>query len=495
MNKQCLFIGIDGGDWQILDLLIEKGYLSNLAKLKQKGVAGQLNSTIPELTAPAWSSFLTGVNPGKHGIFFWQTPWREEQKRELLTNKNIQTPQLPQILSEADIKVGLLNVPFSYPVKKVNGYQVAGMLTPVLDKRSVYPKSILADLEKLNYRIGSSLSQTENKKELLKFFNQLKREIQIRVDTFLRLNEKFQPQFKGIVFVGIDRVNHLIYRLLYNWAKNEKKDPENELVKKGLKVYQTVDQAIGKLVKEYPKSFTVIVSDHGFRAINKKVNFNRLLVQKGWIKPKLQTKIIYQLYRLFPKKLLSRNLRFKVREFFNFAEPGGKDNDYNYIRGHLLKDRKRAKVIDITESKLIPGKTSEQGIYLLDGTIKNEVIAFLEQLKDPQTDEFIVEKVEGRDNIYWGEAVKRAPDIVFRTQDKYYQYSPLLLNQPLISNCTSFLGGKHRYKGIFLVKPIQNTKKDNYKTRGEANIWDVLPTILNYFNIKKPDYMDGKELL
>jgi len=66
---KLVIIGIDGGTYSIIDPLIEKGALPNLRRLIKSGVKGILKSTYPPLTAPAWVSFMTGENPGKHGFF------------------------------------------------------------------------------------------------------------------------------------------------------------------------------------------------------------------------------------------------------------------------------------------------------------------------------------------------------------------------------------------------------------------------------------------
>src|SRR5437764_15289379 len=69
MSKRLLVIGLDGASFNVLDPLIDKGYLPNLARLIADGVRAPLETTFPPITAVAWSSFMTGKNPGKHGIF------------------------------------------------------------------------------------------------------------------------------------------------------------------------------------------------------------------------------------------------------------------------------------------------------------------------------------------------------------------------------------------------------------------------------------------
>ena len=62
-------IGLDGATWDLAGPFLEAGDMPALAALVRTGAGGVLRSTTPPVTFPAWSSFMTGTNPGKHGIF------------------------------------------------------------------------------------------------------------------------------------------------------------------------------------------------------------------------------------------------------------------------------------------------------------------------------------------------------------------------------------------------------------------------------------------
>ncbi len=75
MKKPRVFIiGLDSATWDLINPWIQQGLLPNLAKLVEGGASGRLQSAIPPLTPPAWTSFMTGKNPGKHGIFHFLEP-------------------------------------------------------------------------------------------------------------------------------------------------------------------------------------------------------------------------------------------------------------------------------------------------------------------------------------------------------------------------------------------------------------------------------------
>ncbi len=133
-KNKLLVIGIDGGTLDIVLPMVADGKLPNLQRLIQKGAYGTLRSTVPPVTAPAWSSFITGTNPGRHGIFYFFK--REKDKhggrsRNVLANLNhIRGIPFWKVLNTHGKKVGLLNIPLTYPPQKVNGFMVSGMLVP-----------------------------------------------------------------------------------------------------------------------------------------------------------------------------------------------------------------------------------------------------------------------------------------------------------------------------------------------------------------------------
>ncbi|MCA9993741.1 MAG: alkaline phosphatase family protein, partial [Anaerolineales bacterium] len=66
---KAVVIGLDGADWRLLTPWLAQGELPTLARLVAEGSSGPLRSTIRPESSVAWTSFATGVNPGKHGIF------------------------------------------------------------------------------------------------------------------------------------------------------------------------------------------------------------------------------------------------------------------------------------------------------------------------------------------------------------------------------------------------------------------------------------------
>ncbi len=85
MRRRIFVIGLDGVGFPLIEPWIAAGKLPHLAQAVESGTHGTLESTIPPLTGPAWSSFQTGVNPGKHGVSSWTKRRRGATRSALST--------------------------------------------------------------------------------------------------------------------------------------------------------------------------------------------------------------------------------------------------------------------------------------------------------------------------------------------------------------------------------------------------------------------------
>ncbi len=481
MEKRAYIIGIDGGDWKILKPLIKKGYLPNLKSVLSNNNHSQLISTLPPLTAPAWCSFLTGTNPGQHSIFFWQSYWQTNRNRKLLTNKDIKTPQLPEILNNNSLSVGLLNFPFTYPVKKVNGYLISGMLSPEIDKRSVYPKKIIPQLKKDNYIINAGIdTNTRDEDKINEIINNLIDQTRKRAETFINLNQDHDPNLRGIVFVSIDRIQHMVYNLIERKILGKKlSGKEDHIATKALEIYREVDNSIGKILSETEKGdLVMIISDHGFQRAGKQININRILLENGLLEPKLKTNLIYKTIGHLRKYQALKKYNKLVKKLFSNSKT-------QFKKKSLADESGKLEAINLVKSYAFSGLASEQGIYLTEKgkedykKITGRIIKALEQSKDPQTNKKIFDQVKKREDAYQGKYVEKAPPVVFSLKPGYKATNPILLNNPIVEKDPNTWRGDHRKEGIILIKNFNdiNLNKKN-------NIQDTLSIIKTYFNSK-----------
>ena len=127
---KIIVIGLDGATFDLIKPWAEAGYLPTLNRILQSGAHGVMRSTIPPMTAPAWTTFATGSNPGQHRLYDWIAREPDSYKFTPVTALDGKAPMIYTLLSEYGRSVVALNIPMTYPPVPVNGVIVSGMPTP-----------------------------------------------------------------------------------------------------------------------------------------------------------------------------------------------------------------------------------------------------------------------------------------------------------------------------------------------------------------------------
>ncbi|GAG51016.1 unnamed protein product, partial [marine sediment metagenome] len=141
-GKKVIVIGLDGASPEIF---FDKwgDELPNLKKIRERGIAGPLTSSVPPVTAPAWASFATGCNPGKHGIYDFLYRDEKNHKVRPVTSESIKVPTFYEILKENGMKSVLINLPLSYPPKTDN-ITITSLLTQ--GDEFIFPKQLKIEI-------------------------------------------------------------------------------------------------------------------------------------------------------------------------------------------------------------------------------------------------------------------------------------------------------------------------------------------------------------
>ena len=123
-------VGLDGATLDLIAPWAAQGELPTLARIMREGAYGDLCTVIPPMTAPAWTSFMTGVNPGRHGIIDFVQRRAGSYAIAPVNGSHRRARSLWDLAGAAGRQVGAINVPLTYPPEPVNGFMVTGMLTP-----------------------------------------------------------------------------------------------------------------------------------------------------------------------------------------------------------------------------------------------------------------------------------------------------------------------------------------------------------------------------
>ncbi|NIM19974.1 MAG: hypothetical protein GTO51_06990 [Candidatus Latescibacteria bacterium] len=128
---QVVFIGLDGATWKIIDPMIEEGILPTFKRLKEEGASGILRSVECFFSPPAWTTMQTGYLPEKSGIYTFGSWSGEGNLFHTVSSLDVEVPFVWDVASAAGRRVGVTNMPVTYPVRPVNGIMVSGLLTPI----------------------------------------------------------------------------------------------------------------------------------------------------------------------------------------------------------------------------------------------------------------------------------------------------------------------------------------------------------------------------
>lgn len=267
---------IDGATPRLIHDWIEQGHLPNLERISKHGLSGKLKSTFPPLTGPAWASFQTGVNPGKHGVFNW-LDLSESYQGRVINSSSIRTRTVWNLINRYGSKAGLLSLPVTYPPEEIDGFVVPGFMTPAEDKEAGYPDQLADSLftEIPDFRHHPPFFA--HNQEPGDWVNELKRTIRKRGEAGRFLYKKYlngeEPSTFTVHFFSTDHVQHKLWN-----RKGGEQDHR-------LEVFKETDKQIGKTMELAPEDTTFLVmSDHGFGPVEKIFNVNNWLHEKGLLK-------------------------------------------------------------------------------------------------------------------------------------------------------------------------------------------------------------------
>jgi len=477
-KKKLLVIGIDGGTLDIILPMVNRGKLPNLGELINTGVYGTLLSTIPPVTAPAWSSFITGTNPGKHGVFYFFKKGKKKQgkggEKVLVNLRHMKGLPFWRVLNQHGNKVGLINIPLTYPPEQVDRFMISGMLVPQGSDDYTYPPELLSKLDNYYVDIDGLMVQNEWRgKKLIKenrelFIRNVFNLSKTRAHNALKLMKSEPWDFFMVVFTGSDRICHFFWE-----DRNSRKFPSSIVED----YYIFLDSMIGRLVEEAGEdTCKLVMSDHGFGSAPTK-SINAFVLAK-YLK---ETELI----SCFPLCYLRNRLLAKI----GMAKRIALEDFIDSKRSRISFEPIYANFLGISINTrgddgygiVRPGEEYQ--------ALRKKIIKKLENLSDPVSGERLVEKVYTRESLYQGSFVSEAPDIVIQfSYDCKIGFSPL--KRALVyENNDLIRTGDHRREGIFIASGPQIASG---RLETKLFIQDVTPTILYLLGAPIPESYDGR---
>lgn len=271
---RVIIVGLDGATWSLLDLLADACRMPNLANLMKNSVHAPMRSVQPPVTAPAWVTLATGVNPGRHGCFDFNKPDGGSSKLRPLQSWDIAEKTFYEVLEDRGRRCVLINLPVSYP-PLTKHITLTSLLTQGDD--AVFPAELKARYPVLNgYRIfpDTRLRARGEREAYLKDIRAVERARFACVEALWR--ETWDCFF--VVFSGTDWVSHEAFPDLA--------EGRLEKLPEALGVFEDVDRYLGWLAERLgPEDHLLLVSDHGFRKAKGLFYINEWLEGEGYLVP------------------------------------------------------------------------------------------------------------------------------------------------------------------------------------------------------------------
>ena len=280
-EKRVVIVGLDGVPYSLIENFTNNGIMPKTKQVIESGLFIPIESSIPEISSVAWSSMITGKNPGEHGIFGYSDIPIGTYRLSFPNFNNLKAlPFWEKYNREKSI---IINVPSTFPVRPMNGVHISGFVSLDL-KRSVYPESLIKKLTELDYRIDVDSSKAHKSTSM--FLSDLDKTLKARIAAYRYLwREKDWKTFM-LVLTGTDRLSHF----LWDAYENEGHKYRSAF----LEHFRQIDEVIGEIADSISENdLFIMLSDHGFELLEREINVNFLLEKEKFLKLKSDSRRNY----------------------------------------------------------------------------------------------------------------------------------------------------------------------------------------------------------
>ena len=491
-----MVIGLDAASPHLIDKWIDK--LPNLKRLSQRGVHGVLESIVPPSSVPAWQCFATGKNPAKIGNLGFIYIGRDLQVKH---GKTI--PQMGciwDICSAAGLKVGVFNVPGTYPPYPVNGFMVSGF--PIQPgKPWAYPANLM---KKLNSALGGYEADvplakpSEMKGGEKAYLLEIERLHSKSVESARLLLEWFRPDLFVMTLQGLDMVQHDFWHFM--------EDPSSQYANVLQDWYVKMDEAIGKLTQSANEdTYILVMSDHGSAPVSSSLYINEFLRSQGMLacndngRERAREKGSPRKIREFAIKHVPTRI---VQTIYNHS-PG-------FISSRLTISAEMERVLrDLVRSidweqtlafstgghgaaiyvNSQPERPTELSTINARSEIVRKICDLLSDLVNPDSGEKVQPIFHLGEKVFRGPYQSEAPDLCVELfeADKKIQINPRLGSRKIWSSSSHF-AATHVRGGFWALTGPQVRPG----LTQDAGILDLTPTLLSRLGLKVGDDCDGQ---
>ncbi len=496
MSGKLAILALDGASPELIQQWAGEGHLPALASMMDRGAFGPLTSTIPPVTGAAWGSFLSGVSPGRHGIFEWLDRRDTDYGLTLTDGRLLPSNMLFEHLSAHDHRVGVMSVPLVDAGRDLNGFLVTDLLTPP-DRPYAKPTAFQERIERaIGGRYPVAPPPWPGRYRAERWLRDLKASLEARMRgaQYALANEPWDVFMLHVM--ETDSVQHQMWHLVDGLQRPRYRvDVEGNPV---LDIYQQADAWLGRFMAELDDDTTVmVISDHGFGTHLYNLHTNVWLLQQGFLK--LRRNIPTRLKRLMFRAGITPENLYPSQEWLRLLGQVGGEDAYQWLaRTHLSTqniDWSRSVAFsygNIGQVTLNMAGREPEGIVTegeRDGVL-SEIEDALRDWRNPETGERVVDTahIYRREAIYPGPPLPHVPDLLYLPSPGYTPIglTEFIANRPITHPVAH--SGWHRMDGVFVgvgpgIAPGRPT---------DLRLLDMYPTICALLGLPSPPGVDGE---
>ena len=436
MANRVLVVGWDGADWDVLQPLLDAGELPALGALVGRGRRGVSRSCLPTHSWAAWPTFLTGRDPGGHGVFD-VLEYRPGATRRLpVSSRSILAPTWPERLSAAGKTTLLVNVPLTYPPPPIRGVAIAGGVVP--------PGSVYSHPPEAGPRLGWPInggSWTTFRHRPLELVAELERLTRERAAAVRTLLDEETWDAAAVVFVSPDRAQHCLLEYVHPGHPAHAEASLSPVAERVRDLYRLLDRELATLVDSTRgDDLVVLMSDHGHQPCTRAVSMNKVLERLGflrfgrgsrvvnllaWGRLRAVARVVYDRLRLHGRvPVPTAPIRWTETRAYTSVVSTGEGVSVN------LAGREPYGVVS-------PGDFER---------VRDELAHALLDFADPETGSRPVGRVLRKEEVLTGPYLDRAPDLLLQPAPLYS-----LTHARRLVEDADWLSGDHRPEGIYAI--------------------------------------------
>jgi predicted AlkP superfamily phosphohydrolase/phosphomutase len=463
---RTVVIGLDGSNWPLIQPWIDEGQLPNFAKLVDEGTHGISRSHLPPVTCPNWKCYASGKNPGKLGVYWWERIDTQTREMHLPDSTDFASPEIWDYLNDQNQTAGVVNLPMSYPPREIDEFMIAGGPRSG-ETNYTKPDDLQEEIEdRFDYRVHPEnvLTSNENSHDEVEVAHDL---LRTRLRTAHALLEERDLDFLHVTLFHLNVLQH------YFWDAEETR-----------RAYEIVDEELEPFLEgDYN---LVLVSDHGCTEIDTVFYVNRWLEAQGYLATESSLASRLHDFGLTQEKVAAIVRSVGLEKYIRPLIPRPIIERFPSDEG-VVREAK----LDMVDWENTTAIGSGQGLVYAVADDEAERERILDSLEADLRNatglngEPIARSIHRPEDIYEGEYLDRAPDLIFDQRPGVHTSEAMGQNEAFSTPTNWRAENVPEGMVLFHGDDVQAGELD------PVWITDVAPTILHWMGHAVPTDMDG----